>query len=84
MQKKVASALYFFNGGAFDEAAVRAQAQELAGLQAQMMVARAQVRNQFLGVLTDEQKARLSDLRAERLQRFQEWRRQHSAPSEQS
>ncbi|HTM09348.1 MAG TPA: Spy/CpxP family protein refolding chaperone [Verrucomicrobiae bacterium] len=67
------------NGGTFDEAAVRAQAQEIAGLQAQLMVARAQARNQFLGVLTDEQKARLSELRAERQQRFQEWRRQHSA-----
>jgi len=72
------------NGGAFDEATVRSQAEEIAGLQAQMMVARAQAKNQFLAVLTDEQKARLGELRAERLQRFQEWRRQHTGAGAQS
>ena len=61
----------------FDETSVRAQTQEIADIQAQLMFARAQVRNQLLGVLTDEQKARLSELRAERLQQFQEWRKQH-------
>ncbi len=70
--------------GAFDEAAVKAQAQDIASLQAQLIVARAHIRNQVLGVLTDDQKARLSELRAERMQQFREWRRQHSAPSEQS
>ena len=67
------------NGGTFDQAAVSAQAQDIANLQAQLIVARAQVRNQFLGVLTDDQKALLTQLRAERLQRFQEWRQQHAA-----
>jgi Spy/CpxP family protein refolding chaperone len=60
----------------FDETSVRAQTQEIADIQAQLMFARAQVRNRFLAVLTDEQKARLSELRAERLQQFQEWRKQ--------
>jgi protein CpxP len=61
----------------FDETSVRSQAQEIGDIQAQLMVARAQVRNQVLAILTDEQKARLSELRAERLQQFQEWRKQH-------
>ncbi|HEY1373988.1 MAG TPA: Spy/CpxP family protein refolding chaperone [Candidatus Binatia bacterium] len=70
--------------GTFDEAAVKAQAQDIASIQAQLIVARAQIHNQVLGVLTDEQKARLSELRAERIQKFREWRQQHSAPSQQS
>ncbi|HKA33112.1 MAG TPA: Spy/CpxP family protein refolding chaperone [Candidatus Binatia bacterium] len=70
--------------GAFDEAAVRSQAQDIASIQAQLIVARAHIRNQVLGILTDEQKARLSELRAERMQQFREWRRQHAGPSEQS
>lgn len=78
LREKHAALRNSVNGGTFDEAAVRAQAQEIAGLQAQMTVARAQARNQFLAVLTDEQKARLGELRAERQQRFQEWRQQHS------
>lgn len=68
----------------FDEAQVRSQAQESADLQAQLMVARAQMMNQVLAVLTDEQKARLSELRAQRMQQFQEWRKQHAGKSEQS
>lgn len=67
--------------GNFDESAVRAQAQDIASIQAQLIVARAHIRNQVLGVLTDEQKAHLSELRAERMQQFREWRQQHSAPS---
>jgi len=70
--------------GTFDEAAVRVQAQDIASIQAQLIVERAHIRNQVLGLLTDEQRARLSELRAERMQQFREWRQQHSAPSEQS
>jgi protein CpxP len=70
--------------GNFDEAAVHAQAQDIASIQAQLIVARAHIRNQVLGVLTDDQKARLSELRAERMQQFREWRQQHAAPSTQS
>ncbi|HEX2387329.1 MAG TPA: Spy/CpxP family protein refolding chaperone [Candidatus Binatia bacterium] len=84
LREKQAALRDSVNGGAFDETAVRAQAQQIADLQAQVIVARAQIRNQFLGVLTDDQKARLSELRAERMQRFQEWRQQHSAGGTQS
>lgn len=68
----------------FDETLVRSQAQEVADVQTQLMVARAQMMNQMLGVLTDDQKARLSELRAQRLQQFREWRKQHLGKSEQS
>ncbi|HEY2989924.1 MAG TPA: Spy/CpxP family protein refolding chaperone [Candidatus Binatia bacterium] len=68
----------------FDETAVRSQAQEIADMQAQLMVARAQVMNRVRGVLTDEQKARLSELRAQRLQQFREWRRERLGQSDPS
>jgi protein CpxP len=71
-------------GQPFDETLVRSQAQEIADVQARLMVSRAQMMNQVLAVLTDEQKARLSELRAQRMQQFQEWRKQHAGKSEQS
>lgn len=40
--------------------------------------------NQVLMVLTDEQKARLNELRAQRFQQFNEWRKQHFGKSTQS
>ena len=61
----------------FDEAAVRFQAQELANLQAEMMVRRAALMNQVASVLTAEQKAKLQELREERKAHFQEWRERH-------
>ena len=61
----------------FDEAAVRFQAQELANLQAEMMVQRIAVMNQISSVLTADQKARLQQLREERKAHFQEWRERH-------
>jgi protein CpxP len=61
----------------FDEAAVRFQAQELANLQAEMMVQRIAVTNQISSVLTAEQKAKLQELREQRKAHFQEWREQH-------
>jgi protein CpxP len=61
----------------FDEAAVRFQAQELAKLQAEMMVQRAAVMNQISSVLTEDQKAKFQDLRAQRKAHFQEWRERH-------
>jgi len=61
----------------FDEAGVRFQAQELAKLQAEMMVQRAAMMNQISGILTAEQKAKLQQLREERKARFQEWRERH-------
>jgi Spy/CpxP family protein refolding chaperone len=61
----------------FDEATVRFQAQELANLQAEMMVQRIAVMNQVSSVLTADQKARLQQLREERKAHFQEWRERH-------
>ncbi len=61
----------------FDEAAVRFQAQELAKLQAEMMVRRAALMNQVSSVLTADQKAKLQELRQERKAHFQEWRERH-------
>jgi Spy/CpxP family protein refolding chaperone len=67
----------------FDEALVRSQAQEVANLQAEMMVARAQLVNKVLSILTDEQKAKLDSLRDQARQRFREWRQQHLRRPEQ-
>jgi Spy/CpxP family protein refolding chaperone len=61
----------------FDETVVRSQAQQVADTQAELMVARTQLRNQVLALLTDEQKSRLGELRAERLEQFRNWRRQN-------
>jgi Spy/CpxP family protein refolding chaperone len=61
----------------FDEATVRFQAQELANLQAEMMVQRIVVMNQVSSVLTADQKAKLQELREQRKAHFQEWREQH-------
>jgi Spy/CpxP family protein refolding chaperone len=67
----------------FDEAAVRFQAQELAKLQAELMVQRAAMMNQVSSVLTAEQKSKLQDLREQRKAHFQEWRQRHRQPSQQ-
>ena len=61
----------------FDEAGVRFQAQELAKLQAEMMVQRAALMNQISSVLTADQKAKLEELREQRKAHFQEWRERH-------
>jgi len=61
----------------FDEAAVRFQAQELAKLQAEMMVQRAALMNQISSVLTADQKAKLAELKEQRKARFNEWRERH-------
>ncbi len=61
----------------FDEAAVCVQAQELANLQADMMVQRIAVMNQVSSVLTADQKAKLQELREQRKAHFQEWRERH-------
>ena len=67
----------------FDETAVRSLAWQAADLQAQMTVARAQIANQLQSLLTEDQRTKLSQLRAERLQQFKEWRRQHMGRPEQ-
>jgi Spy/CpxP family protein refolding chaperone len=61
----------------FDEATVRFQAQELANLQAEMMVQRIAVMNQISSFLTADQKAKLQELREQRKPHFQEWRERH-------
>jgi len=68
----------------FDETTVRSLAQQAADLQSQLMVARAQVANQLQSLLTEDQRTKLSQLRAERLQQFKEWRRQHMGRPEQA
>lgn len=55
--------------GTFDEAAVTAAAGEAASLRAQMTVERLKVRSQIFGILTDEQKAKLSEAKAKRGER---------------
>lgn len=54
----------------FDEALVRFQAQEIAKVQTELLVARAHLMNQLLSILTEEQKAKLSELRQQRRERF--------------
>jgi protein CpxP len=58
----------------FDEAQVRAHAQEVASLRAELMVARARLHHEMLGVLTPEQKAKFDELRQQRLLRLRERR----------
>lgn len=48
--------------GAFDEAAVRAAAQERAAVQVELDVAHAKLMSQIMGVLTPEQKAKLAQM----------------------
>lgn len=50
------------NGGAFDEAAVRAAAQARAGVHVELEVAHARMLSQVFAVLTAEQKAKLNEL----------------------
>lgn len=67
----------------FDEALTRFHAQQLAGVQAEVMFARAQAFNEVLSVLTPDQKAKLEELRTERRgyfgeQRGRRFRRPHT------
>ena len=50
--------------GAFDEAQITALANERAGLQAKLIVERQRMRSQLFAVLTDEQEAKLADMKA--------------------
>ena len=64
------------NGGAFDEAAVRAAAQARANLHVELEVAHARFFSQVYAVLTAEQKAKLAELH----QQMQERHRQGPPP----
>ena len=56
----------------FDESQVRFQAQELAKLQAEMMVAHASLMNQVDAILTPEQRDSLNKLHEQRQEKFRE------------
>lgn len=67
----------------FDEAAVRARAEERARLMVEAEVARARVASEVLAVLTPEQRAELGKLREERHERFERrWGRSDDEPGE--
>jgi len=55
--------------GAFDEAQVTALANEQAALQAKMIVERQRMKSQFFSLLTDEQKAKVAEMKAKRGER---------------
>jgi protein CpxP len=63
-----------FNGGTFNESAVRAAAQARANERVEMEVARAHMMFEMYNVLTPEQKAQLAADRQQRQQKRQEWR----------
>lgn len=66
-------------GGAFDEAAIRAAAQERADAQVEREVAQARMTYEMYNVLTPEQKAQLQAARQQREQRRQEFRTRRGA-----
>lgn len=64
--------------GEFNEAAVRAAAQQRASIQVELEVARARMESQVYNVLTAEQKAKIAELRQQFEQRRQERESQRS------
>lgn len=56
--------------GAFDEAQVTALANERASLSAKLIVERQRIKSQMFSILTDEQKAKLAEQKATRVERF--------------
>lgn len=60
------------NGGAFDEAAVRAAAQARANLHVELEVAHARMLSQVFAVLTAEQKAKLNELHKQMRERHRQ------------
>ncbi len=69
----------FSSTGAFDEAAVRAEAQKRAAAGVELEVARARMMSEMYAVLTAEQKAQLATWRQEREQKRQERRARRNA-----
>ena len=63
--------------GNFDEAQVQAIAAQQGNLTAQMIVEKEKIKSQMFAVLTDEQKAKAAEMKAQMKQRFeqrkQEW-----------
>jgi Spy/CpxP family protein refolding chaperone len=68
-----------FNGGTFNEAAVRAAAQARANAQVEATVERARMMNEIYNVLTAEQKAQLAAERQQWEQKRQERRSRRQA-----
>lgn len=73
-----------FNGGTFDEAAVRAAAQVRANNFVEIEVARARMMSEIYAILTPEQKAELAAQRQQMEQKRQEWRSSRGVKSDQS
>ena len=73
-----------FNGGTFNEAAVRAAAQARANARVEMEVARARMMSEMYNVLTAEQKAQLAQERQQWEQKRQERRARRQAGSGQN
>lgn len=69
----------FFNGGTFNESAVRANAQARANAEVEMEVARARMMSEMYAVLTPEQKTQLATERQQREQKRQERRARRGA-----
>ena len=67
-----------FKDGAFDEAAVRALAQERANVMVEMDVARARMMSQVYAILTPEQKALVAQRRQQMEQKRQEWKQKRA------
>ena len=74
----------FMNGGAFDEAAVRAAAQTRANARVELEVARARMRSEMYALLTPEQKSQLATERQQWEQKRQERRARRGADSGQN
>jgi Spy/CpxP family protein refolding chaperone len=72
-----------FDGGTFNESAVRAAAQERANKQVEREVARARMMSEMYAILTPEQKAQLAAERQQMEQKRQERRARRGATSDQ-
>ena len=68
-----------FAGGAFDEAAVRADARARADAQVEREVAQARMMHEMYNVLTAEQKSQLETIRRQREERGREFRTRRGA-----
>jgi protein CpxP len=62
------------NGGTFNESLAAQKLAEIAPLQAKMMAEEFQIRQQMLGILTPEQKAKLDQMRSEWKAKRDEWK----------
>ncbi len=73
-----------FNGGTFNESAVRANAQARANAHVEMEVMRARIMSEMYAVLTPEQKTQIATERQQREQKRQERRARRGANTDQN